>query len=132
MKRKPNTILALLAVIITVGFLWYTNQSVLPKEASWDDVLAETEAGGYRLINTDELWKRYQSKPDTLLLVDTRQEWEYRSGHIKGSLHRVLLSGSGMSPQRLGGPGGRKAWLHESLPGSSGLSGTERQKSSGG
>ncbi len=87
MKPKHNTILALMAVIITVGFLWYTNQSVLPKEASWDDVLAEAEAGGYRLISTDELWERYQSKPDTLLLVDTRQEWEYRSGHIKGALN---------------------------------------------
>ena len=92
MKPKHNTILALMAVIITVGFLWYTNQSVLPKEASWDDVLAEAESGGYRLISTDELWERYQSKPDTLLLVDTRQEWEYRSGHIKGAINFPMES----------------------------------------
>ena len=87
MKPKHNMILALMAVIITVGILWYTNQSVLPKEAAWEDVLAEAEAGGYRLISTDDLWKRYQSKPHTLLLVDTRQEWEYRSGHIKGAVN---------------------------------------------
>ena len=87
MKRKYRTILALMAVIITAVSLWYSNQSVTPKEATWEDVLAEAEAGGYRLISTDKLWERYQSKPDTMLLVDTRQEWEYRSGYIKGAVN---------------------------------------------
>ena len=85
MKRKSRTILALTAVIITGVMLWYTNRSAIPKDATWDDVVAEAQSGGYRLISTDELQERYQSNPDTLLLVDTRQEWEYRSGHIKGA-----------------------------------------------
>ena len=67
--------------------LWYTNRTEIPKDASWDDVKAEAQAGGYKLINIDELWARYQSKQDTPLLVDTRQEWEYRSGHIKGAVN---------------------------------------------
>ena len=87
MKRKARTILALAAVIITAVMLWYANQTVIPKDATWDDVVAEAKAGGYRLISTDELQERYQSGPDTMLLVDTRQEWEFRSGHIKGAVN---------------------------------------------
>jgi len=87
MNRKHRTILALMAVIITIGSLWYGNQSVIPRDATREDVVAEAAAGGYRLISTDELRERYQSKPDTMLLVDTRQEWEYRSGHIKGAIN---------------------------------------------
>ena len=87
MNRKHRTILALMAVFITVGSLWYGNQSVIPRNAFWEDVVAEAAAGGYRLISTDELRERYQSKPDTILLVDTRQEWEYRSGYIKGAVN---------------------------------------------
>lgn len=78
--------MALTAVIITTVMLRYTNQTAIPKDATWDDVVAEAQSGGYRLISTDELKERYQSKPDTMLLVDTRQEWEYRSGHIKGAI----------------------------------------------
>ena len=87
MKRTKTTILAIVAVIITAGALWYTNQTVTPKDATWEDVTTEAQAGGYRLMSSDELWARYQSKPEALLLVDTRQEWEYRSGHIKGAVN---------------------------------------------
>ena len=86
MKPTGRTILALTAVIFTAVMLWYNNQTVIPKDATWDDVVAEAKAGGYRLIRTEELQERYQSKPDTMLLVDTRQEWEYRSGHIKNAI----------------------------------------------
>jgi hypothetical protein len=87
MNRKRRTILALMAVIITVGSLWYGNQSIIPKDATWDDVAAEAATGGYRLISTEELQERYQSKSESMLLVDTRQEWEYRSGHIKDAIN---------------------------------------------
>ena len=69
MNRKRITLLALMAVFITVGSLWYGNQSVIPKDATWDDVGAEAAAGGYRLISTEELQERYQSKSDSILLV---------------------------------------------------------------
>ena len=76
-----------MAVMITAGVLWYTNRTVTPKDTTWDDVVAEAQTGGYRLIRTDELQERYPSMPDAMLLVDTRQEWEYRSGHIKGAVN---------------------------------------------
>ena len=39
------------------------------------------------MISTDKLWQRYKSNPASLFLVDTRQEWEYRSGHIQGAIN---------------------------------------------
>ncbi len=87
MKDTKKALFALVAVAITIGYLWQTNRVVTPKDATWDDVLTEARQGGYRIINTDELWERYEKGPDKLLLVDTRQEWEYRIGHIKGALN---------------------------------------------
>ncbi len=87
MKDIKKALFALLAVVITIGYLWQTNRVVIPKEATWNDVLIEAKRGGYRIISTDELWERYEEGPDKLLLVDTRQEWEYRTGHIKGALN---------------------------------------------
>ena len=83
----PKTLLALVAVIATAGALWFTNRSVIPKTPSWEDVVAEAESGGYRLISTDALWEQLGKNPHGLLLVDTRQEWEYRTGHIKGAVN---------------------------------------------
>ena len=56
------------------------------EQAGWE-VVAEAENGGYRLISTDALWKLYGEERDGLLLVDTRQEWEYRAGHIAGAVN---------------------------------------------
>ena len=83
MKDTKKALFAMLAVAITIGYLWQTNRVVTPKEATWNDVLTEAMLGGYRIISTDALWERYEKDPDKMLLVDTRQEWEYRTGHIK-------------------------------------------------
>ena len=87
MRNRRISILAFLAVAVSVGALWLTNGAVTPREPTWNDVVAEAENGGYRLISTDDLWKRYSEKQESLLLVDTRQEWEYRTGHIKGAVN---------------------------------------------
>ena len=87
MQDKKTTFIALAAVVLTVGALWFTNRAVTPKEATWDDVLAEAKAGGYQIITTEELAERYQNDAKSLILVDTRQEWEYRSGHIEGAVN---------------------------------------------
>lgn len=87
MIKARKTYLALMAVAITVIGLWFTNRSVAPIEATYEEVLYQAKQGGYRIINTEELWKRYSKNPDSLLLVDARQEWEYRTGHIKGSVN---------------------------------------------
>jgi predicted sulfurtransferase len=75
------------AVLITALSVWYAQLPIVTKEASWDDVIAEAKAGGYNIITTEALAGKYQKDPSGMLLVDTRQEWEYRTGHIKGALN---------------------------------------------
>ena len=87
MKDIKKGLLAFLAVAATIGALWFTNHTVTPGKATWEDVLAEAKAGGYRIIETEQLWQRYANSKESLLPVDTRQEWEYRTGHIKGALN---------------------------------------------
>ena len=87
MNNLRKTILALIAVSLTIGYLWYGSRAVTPKKADWDEVRAEAIQGGYRLIGTEKLWRQYQSNPAGLFLIDTRQEWEYRSGHIRGAVN---------------------------------------------
>ncbi len=87
MQRKGNTILALMAVVLTIGVLWYINQPLITKEPTWEDVKAEARTGGYRLINTEELAQLYRKDSQKVLLVDTRQDWEYRTGHIQGAVN---------------------------------------------
>ena len=87
MNLNRTLILTTIAVAAAFGALWFTNKAVTPKEATWDDVLSEAKTGGYRIITTEELGAKYSDNPDELLLVDTRQEWEYRTGHIKGAVN---------------------------------------------
>ncbi|MDP6178972.1 MAG: rhodanese-like domain-containing protein [Desulfatiglandales bacterium] len=87
MKGIRKAFLAVVAIVIAVGVLWYNNRPVAPKEAAWEDVVTEARRGGYQLIRTKELWERYRKETKSLLLVDTRQEWEYRTGHIKSALN---------------------------------------------
>lgn len=87
MKGAGKVLLALFAISITVAVLWYNNRTVIPKGVTWKDIVAEARRGGYQLIKTEELWERYSKSPERILLVDTRQEWEYRTGHIKGALN---------------------------------------------
>lgn len=87
MQGASKALMTLLAVALTMGALWHTSRVVPPKDATWDEVKAEASNGGYQLITTDELFSQYTAKSESLLLVDTRQEWEYRTGHIKGALN---------------------------------------------
>jgi hypothetical protein len=87
MTAIKKAALAFIAVAIAAGYHWHTHRGVTPKAANWKDVLAEARQGGYAIIDNDALWDRYQKDPDTAILVDTRQEWEYRTGHIKGALN---------------------------------------------
>ncbi|MBI4776155.1 MAG: rhodanese-like domain-containing protein [Deltaproteobacteria bacterium] len=87
MKKWTSFLLALAAVLITVALVWYVRRPLAPKQATWDDVLAEAEAGGYRIISTEDLADRYRKETTGLMLVDTRQEWEYRTGHIEGAVN---------------------------------------------
>lgn len=87
MQRKGTTLLALAAAALTLGVLWHLHQPIIVQEATWEDVKAEAQNGGYRLITTEELAARYRQDAQKLLLVDTRQDWEYRSGHMQGAVN---------------------------------------------
>lgn len=88
-RRRPALRRTAAAVFITV-VLWAASSPVLPKEPTWGDVLSEARSGGYQIITTEELRERYLKAPEKLLLVDTRQEWEYGTGHIKGAVNFSL------------------------------------------
>lgn len=91
MKLRNSVLLALAAVGLTMSALWFIHRPApLLCEATWEDVQAEARRGGYQLINTPELAERYQKERQNLLLVDTRQDWEYRSGHLKGAVNFPL------------------------------------------
>ena len=87
MLLNRTFIMTLAAVMAALGALWLTHGAVTPKEATWDDVLAEAKNGGYRIIITKELGAAYSKNANEFFLVDTRQEWEYRSGHIRGAIN---------------------------------------------
>jgi rhodanese-related sulfurtransferase len=85
MSNLRKIILAVMAMIITAGFLWFNHREIVPPEVNWQTVQLEAQQGGYQIIDTDALWDRYRLNPESLLLVDTRQEWEYDIGHIDGA-----------------------------------------------
>jgi hypothetical protein len=87
MQNKKTTFIALVAVLLTIGALWFTNRAVTPKQSTWDDVLAEGKSGNYQIIKTEDLANLYQKDASGVFLVDTRQEWEYRTGHIQGAVN---------------------------------------------
>jgi hypothetical protein len=91
MKTIKSLFLGALAVTITLSILWFNNRSVAPQKVTWDEVLAAAQSGGYRLISTNELWHHYNKDPESLLLVDTRQEWEYRTGHLKDAVNFPMV-----------------------------------------
>jgi hypothetical protein len=87
MQDRKSILVALVAVTLTIGAIWFTNQAAVPREVTWDHVVAEAKSGGYKIIATEDLAERYAKHPGDVLLVDTRQEWEYRTGHLKGALN---------------------------------------------
>jgi predicted sulfurtransferase len=85
---KRHTLwLPMLALTTTILMLAYTARKPEPSQATLENVRTEARNGGYRLITTEELWGWFQADSNDLLLVDTRQEWEYRSGHIRGAVN---------------------------------------------
>lgn len=85
MRAKTTALLASLAAILVAAILWQAGKPVTPKTPTWDDVVQEAKAGGYRLLTTEELRTLCAQNPPGLLLVDTRQDWEHHTGHIPGS-----------------------------------------------
>lgn len=84
-KVARNVSLSFMVIAIVVLALWLTNRAVTPKKATWEDAAREAKKGGYKLLTVEELSGFYESVD--VLLVDTRQEWEYRTGHIRGAVN---------------------------------------------
>lgn len=85
--KRPTLWLPVLALTATILMFAYAAHKPEPSRVTLEDVRAEARSGGYRLITTAELWGWFQDHSDDLLIVDTRQEWEYRSGHIMGAVN---------------------------------------------
>jgi hypothetical protein len=89
-QKIVGALIAFIAVVLTTGSIWYSNRSQAPvgppKEKTKDELVAEGKAVGYKIFTTEELAEIYQKDPKSLLIVDTRQEWEYRTAHIAGSV----------------------------------------------
>lgn len=87
MKNGKTLWTALLVLVVAAGALWFASRASAPGGTSWEAVLAEAKDGGYRLITTEELAERYRTDVKSVLLVDTRQDWEYQAGHIDGAVN---------------------------------------------
>jgi 3-mercaptopyruvate sulfurtransferase SseA len=87
MKSIRSILMPSFAVSITLLVLWYSHLPVPIVASNVAQVELEAENGGYRLIDVETLSKLYQSNREKILLVDTRQEWEHRGGHIDGSVN---------------------------------------------
>jgi hypothetical protein len=77
----------LIFLFLLVGQPALTAAAVQPPEQSYDAVIAEAKKGEYRLIEIDGLRQVYEQAGDDIILVDTRQDWEYHAGYIKGAVN---------------------------------------------
>ena len=69
MGNRRTTFLALAAVLLTLGALWYIHRPVIPQETTLAEVQAEAVRGGYRLITTEALAELYRQHRAQVLLV---------------------------------------------------------------
>ena len=84
-RRLRGVIWAVASIGFAVVYLGLTHSNPTPKEVTWEDVLTDAGKGGYQVITTEQLSKLHGEKD--VLLVDTRQDWEYKRGHIKGAVN---------------------------------------------
>ena len=88
MEIRRNALLTLVAVALTLAGVWYVHRPLaVPPTPTYEEIQAEALRGGYRLLSTQELAARCRQDPQNLLLVDTRQEWEYRTGLLQGAVN---------------------------------------------
>jgi len=82
-----SLLLPVVAVSATFLILWFAHLPTPEVTSTPAQVKKEAVSGGYQLIDIESLHARYQSEREKILLVDTRQEWEHRAGHIEGSVN---------------------------------------------
>jgi hypothetical protein len=86
--KKNNIFVSFFLVNIVLLCVFTPLSSAAPPELNSEETVAlEAKRGGYKLIDVESLWSMYQSGQGKILLVDTRQEWEYHSGYIRGAVN---------------------------------------------
>jgi hypothetical protein len=76
-----------ISLTATLFALCYANLPVQVVASNMAQVEHEAKNSGYRLMDIEALSELYRSNREKILLVDTRQEWEHRAGHIAGSVN---------------------------------------------
>ena len=76
----------LMNIFLLCGFASFS-LAAPPVQSNIEMVELEAKRGGYELIDVEALWSLYQKEQDSVLVVDTRQEWEYHSGYIQGAVN---------------------------------------------
>ncbi len=76
-----------IAVAMTLRALWYVHLPTSVATSTIETVKQEAAEGSYQLVDMEALSHLHQADLENILLVDTRQEWEHRAGHIAGSAH---------------------------------------------
>lgn len=82
MGRFHKIVFFFLAVLV-----WTTTVAEEALKEAKQAIQKEAERGNYHLIDIDQLWELYQNSERDVLLIDTRQDWEFRTGSIEGALH---------------------------------------------
>ena len=57
------------------------------QEQALAQVQEEARRGNYQLVSPEVIRDRFLKDPNALLLVDTRQEWEYQREHIEQAVN---------------------------------------------
>ena len=57
------------------------------QEHTLAQVREEARRGNYQLISPEVIKDRFRKDPESLPLVDTRQDWEYQQEHIQGAVN---------------------------------------------
>ncbi len=83
---KRMTQIGMMFFLFLVYVLSAQSQTLDTKQGP-NNVIAEAQRGGYKLITPDETKAEYLKDPGSLFLVDTRQEWAYRMQHVKGAVY---------------------------------------------
>ena len=84
MKR---IIYLIILVSFFISYAAYSQPAKQNEVSALDKVVTEAKEGGYNLITPEELQREYLKDPESLFLVDTRQDWAYQMQHIKGAVY---------------------------------------------
>ncbi len=82
MGRFLNIVFFFLAVLV-----WTTSAAEEASKEAAQAVQKEAERGNYQLIDVDGLRELYLNSERDVLVIDTRQDWEFRTGSIAGAIH---------------------------------------------